>query len=880
VSIFFNKRLFKTFDIRRIGLPPASLAGRIGCVRIANSRIDITVIAAYFLPPATTNGRKVATKGNHLIADTMEKMILQAPTRSTPIFGTDLNDQLGKPMENVGLDNIDNIGTVNQGQEGASGSLMRKILHNTEMAAANTFFDDCENTYIGPTEFKSRIDFIGLPVSLLDNVTKCKTLLGLARKIQSFNTRRIVDHVPISCEVKMASSSGKAHTQTARLDRDAVMKSLMHGNGRIDFCNKVYKDVEACEEYAEHIRSGAPDKAWKVIVEATIKRAHGDFGIDKWKDENYEPMKKQRDELLAERKKLRIKCGQSIVGATSCQRNCQRISAGHSGCLSEPIFPNISNTSGSWSVKFGPRGEGLSEGEEDALQDIEMQLSLVTFRLRKLNRKHNAEVRQQRILELWQAKHQRQYAVVWRLLHKLAGKGNGPKKRNYARNTTGQASHEEWKSFLKKPAIEGGLGGVIVDFKKVRQEEIDIRVEDNKKPHDMNNVMHAQDDYLRICKYLRKAPKRRASPEWSVPSEIWLQLLLPSYRPSKTLGIGASTVPDKFHSFRVAFIQLLTQIRRTELTPIDWVVSRGWQIPKNNGKLGVKAERTMHGFCPISKAFYGGMLDRAKNKHTHTPHFNHGYKSSRCREDAIAIQEIGTWRLNQIGISHTIDSHDGTNAFQCTHPDALIDASRLLYEEKDIELNKLRFDLATTRIDIQGTEVVIMPTTGNLQGFPNASKEFEVAYDFGIQRFQAKLERLNFPLHDAMHTTTPGSTETVDLSICIYADDVTTKIFCKDNNPGLLANRSKIAGKWLTQALGVDGYSMNDEKRESLIVSHGRGSKFVEREIFEKKKWPEGRAVHVLRVLGGQIDSSLSVGPELRHRLQAGRVGWYMMGKI
>ena len=52
------------------------------------------------------------------------------------------------------------------------------------------------------------------------------------------------------------------------------------------------------------------------------------------------------------------------------------------------------------------------------------------------------------------------------------------------------------------------------------------------------------------------------------------------------------------------------------------------------------------------------------------------------------------------------------------------------------------------------------------------------------------------------------------------------------------------------------------------------------REIFEKKKWPEGRAVHVLRVLGGQIDSSLSVGPELRHRLQAGRVGWYMMGKI
>ena len=153
-------------------------------------------------------------------------------------------------MENVGLDNTCNIVTVYQGQEGASGSLMRKLLHNTNMAAINTFFEDCGATYIGPLGHNSRIDFIGLPISLLDNVTKCKTLRGLAKKIQPLSTKRLVDHIPIYTEVKMASSIGITRKQIPRLDRDAVMRSLLLGRTRIDYCDKVYKDIEECDAFA------------------------------------------------------------------------------------------------------------------------------------------------------------------------------------------------------------------------------------------------------------------------------------------------------------------------------------------------------------------------------------------------------------------------------------------------------------------------------------------------------------------------------------------------------------------------------------------------------------------------------------------------------
>ena len=122
-----------------------------------------------------------------------------------------------------------------------------------------------------------------------------------------------------------------------------------------------------------------------------------------------------------------------------------------------------------------------------------------------------------------------------------------------------------------------------------------------------------------------------------------------------------------------------------------------------------------------------------------------------------------------------------------------------------------------------------------------------------------------------MEVVSPSG-ETVDLSISIYADDVTKKILSVEPKPHLLANRSKVAAKWLNDALSHDGYSMNEDKGESLVVSVGVGSKGLKREIFQNKKWEEGKPLTVMRVLGGQIDSVLGLGPELRHRFQAARI--------
>ena len=51
------------------------------------------------------------------------------------------------------------------------------------------------------------------------------------------------------------------------------------------------------------------------------------------------------------------------------------------------------------------------------------------------------------------------------------------------------------------------------------------------------------------------------------------------------------------------------------------------------------------------------------------------------------------------------------------------------------------------------------------------------------------------------------------------------KVLCPENDPELLALRSRLAGKWLEAALAEDGYALNADKRESLPTIVGVGAK-------------------------------------------------------
>ena len=47
---------------------------------------------------------------------------------------------------------------------------------------------------------------------------------------------------------------------------------------------------------------------------------------------------------------------------------------------------------------------------------------------------------------------------------------------------------------------------------------------------DMNTIKEVEQDIKGLVKYFLRCPKRRAFPDWSLPAEIWLMILLPNFR--------------------------------------------------------------------------------------------------------------------------------------------------------------------------------------------------------------------------------------------------------------------------------------------------------------------------------------------------------------
>ena len=121
----------------------------------------------------------------------------------------------------------------------------------------------------------------------------------------------------------------------------------------------------------------------------------------------------------------------------------------------------------------------------------------------------------------------------------------------------------------------------------------------------------------------------------------------------------------------------------------------------------------------------------------------------------------------------------------------------------------------------------------SFQGFLNASREFEASYDRGVSKFVKR-----------MSGTEPGSqlisrhpfdNTPCYMGLTCFADDLTTRTFDTTNRASAIALRSKVSGKWLGDALGEDGYVLNPDKKESLVVPAGKGCKQLTKQIFGKK---------------------------------------------
>jgi len=103
-----------------------------------------------------------------------------------------------------------------------------------------------------------------------------------------------------------------------------------------------------------------------------------------------------------------------------------------------------------------------------------------------------------------------------------------------------------------------------------------------------------------IRRFLRhRARKRRGTPPWSVPTEVWHMLLWPNLRRQKVRSIGGEGFSLRGDRFWKRLGEAMVHMRRVSLTPMKWNVARAWDIAKP----GAAGRRLGHGFCPFGKAW-------------------------------------------------------------------------------------------------------------------------------------------------------------------------------------------------------------------------------------------------------------------------------------
>ena len=99
-----------------------------------------------------------------------------------------------------------------------------------------------------------------------------------------------------------------------------------------------------------------------------------------------------------------------------------------------------------------------------------------------------------------------------------ARNGRGPKKRYYYGTRTNMTC-DEWESELARPAHEGGMRCVKVNWPEMRK-EYEADCDQYEELADTAEIRAAvEEDRRAMRRYLHRAPKRRAWPAWGVPAE-------------------------------------------------------------------------------------------------------------------------------------------------------------------------------------------------------------------------------------------------------------------------------------------------------------------------------------------------------------------------
>eukprot|EP00930_Biecheleria_cincta_P012046 TRINITY_DN11535_c0_g1_i1.p1 TRINITY_DN11535_c0_g1~~TRINITY_DN11535_c0_g1_i1.p1 ORF type:complete len:366 (+),score=39.46 TRINITY_DN11535_c0_g1_i1:1391-2488(+) len=341
------------------------------------------------------------------------------------------------------------------------------------------------------------------------------------------------------------------------------------------------------------------------------------------------------------------------------------------------------------------------------------------------------------------------FRKVWYDVRALVQHGLGPRQRVYHHTAAFTPTNEEWINLMKCLGPQGGTSADILwqssweelgQFFRLGQLPVvpisrsavcaDSQIVPNDD-HDLEAA--AAENFVGVQEALHHV-HGFSVPPWGLPQCIW------------------RAVFDHPGAFTRLILQFFVIIRQSGLLPLQWLVSLGIPIWKQNAKQGPAAFRVIHLLDALSKAWFRSLWSRRIP--TPAPMVFGAFAKHR-REEVAIINHALQFRWAKAGLCFAAALFDQANAFNSIRWSVLERPLHRTPPRADLHFLQVRNRRILCLMGSPETDAFIFAAnSGTRQGDTPAAQEFASAYQLIVRNFDrsrySPLETLDTLCGDSM----------------------------------------------------------------------------------------------------------------------------------
>ena len=839
VGIVLAKRVFKEHNVSRVFHPPPEYRGRFGALRIQRGDVDACIICVYMF---TEPQKSTQQQRNLRFWKYVESFIQKLPARCMPVLCMDGNAHVGLtrgPGGQMVRSDCDGIGSFKAELQNFNGGCMANLLSSQFLAAVNSFYD-VGSTYYGPPprRHSTRIDYICVPCSALSRVSRCHVQYGPGDRLQLICDLGRRDHFPLQIEIDVALRyDGNGGGSQTRWDTNKMVHDALHGSNREQLFQVVDRELSKILPMVQCSLPN-PDVLWDAVSKS-IRTAAGEVyvtGTKKMRERPADTTSAIEDMLQAKSDMVQFR--PLLLGNRAVQWDGESTL-----CLQQALHDLF------WGWKKISKFHSLRKQVD------------------KFTKRDALHTKTQLVSEFHYAWSVRDMHQVWTLSRVLSGRKLGPKRRRYDAARSVRPGVRDWVKHLQLVGPEGGCSATEVKWEEIQT----LAMSNDQQCLSIEDALPlVRTDLRDIKRQVRRSKLRKSVAPWAIPTEVWRQLLLPSWQwESKRHGVGFAVGHHFSTHVQFVLFRMLLSVRVYGRAPAMWQRSQAIELDKKNNKPGPAGIRLINNLEVFGKWFFSALWKRGTS-HAQR-YYASGYVPGKSRIDPIMQQAVLHHRLRHHRISHALSLYDIANAFPSPTRQALSRVTRNVAQPSDLDLLQQRHSYAYMSITARDGAVCLQPGSGGLQGDAVACEQFLEVYHPILDRWWGETQQEELVVAD------PVSGVAVDVSLTGYADDVArcTVAETSEEMHMLLTNANDV----LEQELQTAGMQQNIDKQEHVVFFAGRYTREYNLHVYRDGMLP-GRTKTAARYLGSLQHFKGNNSMEIEARQAAASQGYYAMGKF